>query len=120
MGRACAAVLEAKVSGIEVPSATKVMAVTAGGHPITQPKNPARSPTKMVMKAMYARATKKAGQLLPGTRVQKLTHAMATRERRFGACANLRLSQRHCQAVKKPKPNLNPLRSKINKTPATS
>ena len=40
-----AAVLLAKISGREVPRATKVMAVTSSFNPIRQPKIAARSPT---------------------------------------------------------------------------
>merc|ERR1719161_1561301 len=39
-----AAVLEAKVSGNEVPSATKVMAVIESATPIVQPRRAAMSP----------------------------------------------------------------------------
>lgn len=47
-----AAVLEAKVSGREVPRATKVIAVTDGLSPITHPKMVATSPTNKVIRPM--------------------------------------------------------------------
>lgn len=47
-----AAVLLAKVSGREVPRATKVMAVTDGLSPMTQPKIVATSPTNIVTRPM--------------------------------------------------------------------
>ena len=57
-----AACLEAKVSGMEVPRATKVMAVTGSFRPIRQPKMEARSPMIAVSKPMTASDTMKAGQ----------------------------------------------------------
>lgn len=52
--------MEAKVSGREVPRATKVIAVTDGFSPITQPKMVATSPTKSVIMPMKLSATPKA------------------------------------------------------------
>mmetsp|Transcript_7043 Transcript_7043/g.15503 ORF Transcript_7043/g.15503 Transcript_7043/m.15503 type:complete len:226 (-) Transcript_7043:894-1571(-) len=57
---ACAAVLDAKRSGIDVPSATKTMALIAGSRPMAQPKRAAKSPTNTVRKAMKPSATQKA------------------------------------------------------------
>merc|ERR1719258_618723 len=57
-----AALLEAKVSGSEVPRATKVIAVMASGRVSRQPKMLAMSATKAVSTPMYARATKKVTQ----------------------------------------------------------
>jgi len=45
LGLSLAAVILAKVSGRDVPMATKVMAVTPGLRPITHPIAPATSPT---------------------------------------------------------------------------
>lgn len=47
-GDSCAAWREAKVSGREVPSATKENAVTASGREIAHPKQDASSPTMNV------------------------------------------------------------------------
>ena len=47
-----AAVIEAKVSGSEVPKATKVMAVTPCLRPTTQPNRLANSPTMAVTAPM--------------------------------------------------------------------
>ena len=55
-----AAVILAKVSGREVPIATRVMPVTAGFRPITHPKTVATSPTIVVMIPIRARAIPKA------------------------------------------------------------
>ena len=60
-----AAVIEANVSGKEVPSATKVMAVTVGFKPMTQPKSSANSPTIAVVMPMKASATPKHGSPPP-------------------------------------------------------
>merc|ERR1719409_194631 len=71
-----AALLEAKVSGREVPRATKVMAVMASGRVSRQPKMLAMSATKAVSTPMYARATKKVTQppcQLVGGTVAKMT-----------------------------------------------
>ena len=57
-----AAVLLAKVSGREVPRATKVMAVTGSSRPMRQPKMEARSPMRAVRTAMKPRATTKVIQ----------------------------------------------------------
>ena len=57
-----AAVLDAKVSGSEVPMATKVIAVTPGGIPITQPRAPATCPTMAVSPPMKIIATMKQAQ----------------------------------------------------------
>jgi len=51
----------AKVSGREVPIATKVMAVTPGLRPITQPITPAISPTAAVRAPMKHMAAMKHG-----------------------------------------------------------
>lgn len=60
-----AAVTEAKVSGTDVPRATNVIAVTAGGILKTHPKSSATSPTIAVIPPTIARAMKKAGQPPP-------------------------------------------------------
>ena len=54
-----AAVIEAKVSGKEVPRATKVMAVIDCLSPTTHPKTVAISPTTAVTTPIMARATTK-------------------------------------------------------------
>lgn len=56
-----AAVILAKVSGREVPMATRVMAVTAPLRLMTQPKMVATSATMAVMIPMKQRAIMKAG-----------------------------------------------------------
>ena len=56
-----AAVTLAKVSGREVPMATKVMAVIDGSNPTTHPRRPATDPTIAVIKPMRVNATKNAG-----------------------------------------------------------
>ena len=56
-----AAVILAKVSGREVPMATKVIAVTPGLSPITQPMAVATEPTIAVRPPMKQMATKKQG-----------------------------------------------------------
>mmetsp|Transcript_18943 Transcript_18943/g.48275 ORF Transcript_18943/g.48275 Transcript_18943/m.48275 type:complete len:234 (+) Transcript_18943:231-932(+) len=56
--------LLANVSGREVPTATKVMAVIASPRPITQPKSEEISPTTAVQAPMKQMETKKAGQPL--------------------------------------------------------
>ena len=58
----CAAYMEAKVSGREVPRATNVIAVTSGSRPITHPKRVANSATTAVMKPIKQSETKKASQ----------------------------------------------------------
>ena len=50
-----AAVLEAKVSGSDVPMATKVMAVMASGRPRQHPKMAATSPMMAVTNPMKTR-----------------------------------------------------------------
>ena len=57
-----AACLEAKVSGMEVPRATRVMAVTGSFRLMRQPKMEARSLMMAVRKPMTARDTMKEGQ----------------------------------------------------------
>ena len=54
--------LEAKVSGSEVPRATKVMAVTELLRPIVQPTCAARSPMNAVRMPMMTRVTPKQTQ----------------------------------------------------------
>jgi hypothetical protein len=54
-----AAVIDAKVSGKEVPRATKVMAVIDYLRPMTHPKTVAISPTTAVTIPIIARAIKK-------------------------------------------------------------
>ena len=49
MASCTAAAFDAKVSGREVPRATKVMAVVAPERPSEQPKSDARSPIKAVV-----------------------------------------------------------------------
>lgn len=61
----CAAVTEAKVSGTDVPRATSVMAVIAGGILSTQPKSSATSPTMAVMAPTKPSAIKNAGKPPP-------------------------------------------------------
>mmetsp|Transcript_23230 Transcript_23230/g.72595 ORF Transcript_23230/g.72595 Transcript_23230/m.72595 type:complete len:305 (-) Transcript_23230:1314-2228(-) len=56
---------EAKVSGREVPSATKEMAVTLSLRPTTHPNSPAISPTMAVTIPMKTRATLNATQPPP-------------------------------------------------------
>ena len=60
-----AAVLDAKVSGSEVPKATIVTPVTAGFRLITQPNTVATSPTMVVTIPIKAREMPKAGQPPP-------------------------------------------------------
>ena len=70
----CAAVTEAKVSGTEVPRATSVMAVIAGGIESTQPKSSATSPTMAVMAPTKPSAMKNAGKpppVLTGGMIEK-------------------------------------------------
>lgn len=57
-----AAVLLANVSGILVPSATKVMAVMGFGRPIKQPKIPAKSPMIAVKRPMTDKDMMNVGQ----------------------------------------------------------
>ena len=54
-----AASLDAKVSGIDVPKATRVMAVTDFFNPTTHPNIPARSPTMAVYIPMKIKLTTK-------------------------------------------------------------
>lgn len=61
----CAAVTEAKVSGTDVPKATKVIAVIAGGIAKVHPNNSATSPTMAVIPPTIPRAMKNAGQPPP-------------------------------------------------------
>ena len=51
----------AKVSGNEVPIATRVMAATDGFKPITHPRTVATSPTTAVTIPINARAIQNAG-----------------------------------------------------------
>ena len=70
----CAAVTEAKVSGTEVPRATSVMAVIAGGIESTQPKSSATSPTMAVIAPTKPSAIKNAGKpppVLTGGMIEK-------------------------------------------------
>lgn len=60
-----AAVIDAKVSGREVPMATKVMAVTPGLRPMTQPIAPATSPTIAVRRPTKQMAAMKQGMPPP-------------------------------------------------------
>jgi hypothetical protein len=60
-----AAALEAKVSGREVPRATKVMAVMLSARPMEHPKSAARSPMNPVTRPMNVRAVTKHGQPPP-------------------------------------------------------
>ena len=53
-----AACILAKVSGRDVPMATRVIPVTAGLRLMTQPKTVATSPTRVVIIPMIARATR--------------------------------------------------------------
>lgn len=61
----CAAVILAKVSGNDVPTATSVIAVTAGFKPTVHPRTVATSATTAVIPPMNDRATKNAGQPPP-------------------------------------------------------
>mmetsp|Transcript_263 Transcript_263/g.612 ORF Transcript_263/g.612 Transcript_263/m.612 type:complete len:327 (-) Transcript_263:412-1392(-) len=63
MGSWMAAVLEANVSGSDVPSATKVMAQIEGGMPRAQPSRLARSPRRAVQRPIMSREQPK--QTLP-------------------------------------------------------
>jgi hypothetical protein len=73
-----AAILEAIVSGRDVPKATKVIAVTACLSLIAQPSKLAISPTIAVQRPIIARAKKNAGQpwryLLGGIIAKKMFH----------------------------------------------
>ena len=60
-----AAVILAKVSGRDVPIATRVMAVTASLRPIVHPRTVATSATTAVTDPINARATINAGQPPP-------------------------------------------------------
>ena len=60
-----AAVTEANVSGTEVPKATKVIAVIAGGILRTQPRSSATSPTMAVIAPTRPSAIKNAGHPPP-------------------------------------------------------
>mmetsp|Transcript_16130 Transcript_16130/g.44613 ORF Transcript_16130/g.44613 Transcript_16130/m.44613 type:complete len:225 (+) Transcript_16130:453-1127(+) len=75
VGSSLAAEIDAKRSGIEVPMATKVMAVMISGTESTQPKSSARSETQAVRKAMPIREPKKQAQppakTVGGTRAKK-------------------------------------------------
>ena len=64
-GLSLAAVMLANVSGSEVPIATKVIAVTPGLMPITQPITDAISPTMAVSPPMKQIATIKQGHPPP-------------------------------------------------------
>jgi len=52
---------DAKVSGIDVPIATKVIEVIAGLSPATHPRTVATLPTIAVINPVHARAIQKAG-----------------------------------------------------------
>lgn len=73
-GELLAAVIEAKVSGREVPMATMVIPVTAGFRLMTQPRMVATSPTMVVTIPIKRSATAKAPQppqdLRGGTRAE--------------------------------------------------
>jgi hypothetical protein len=76
---------DANVSGRDVPSATKVMAVIASPRPTTQPKSEASSPTTAVQMPMKTSETKKAGQpryhVSGGTKANcTYAHARGTRK----------------------------------------
>lgn len=75
-----AAVTEAKVSGTDVPKATKVIAVIAGGILRTQPKSSATSPTIAVIAPTIPRAIQNAGQPPPdltgGINEKKIFHVI--------------------------------------------
>jgi len=75
-----AAVTEANVSGTEVPKATRVMAVIAGGILRTHPKSSATSPTMAVMAPTKPSAIKKAGKPPPvltgGMREKNIFHVI--------------------------------------------
>lgn len=60
-----AAVILAKVSGSEVPTATRVIAVTASFKPSTHPRTLATSATIAVIAPIKIRATPKAGHPPP-------------------------------------------------------
>jgi len=69
-----AAMTDAKVSGIDVPIATKVIAVIAGLSPATHPRTVATLPTTAVINPVHARAITKAGyppHILTGGMVEK-------------------------------------------------
>ena len=71
----CAAMTDAKVSGIDVPMATKVIAVIAGFIPATHPRTVATLPTIAVINPVHARAITKAGyppHILTGGIVEKM------------------------------------------------
>lgn len=79
----CAATLLAKVSGSEVPIATKVIAVTDCSSPATHPKTVATSPTIAVTKPINARAIMNAGNPDPifggGTRANRTFHPIVAK-----------------------------------------
>jgi len=58
-GSLMAANLDANVSGMEVPSATNVIAVTDFYNPTTQPNMPAKSPTMAVCNPTKIKLTTK-------------------------------------------------------------
>jgi hypothetical protein len=60
-----AAVIDANVSGSEVPRATRVIAVIESGIPQTQPSMEAHSPTIAVIAPINERAAIKAGHPPP-------------------------------------------------------
>ena len=78
-----AAVILAKVSGRDVPIATRVMPVTAGFSPITHPKTVATSPTTVVIIPIRARAIKNAAHpphmCLGGTNAPNTFQNMASK-----------------------------------------
>lgn len=57
-----AAIIDANVSGNEVPNATKEMAVILSFNPTRQPNIAATSPTTAVKSAMKSNETKKVNQ----------------------------------------------------------
>ena len=61
LGEPLAAAIEAKVSGSDVPRATKVMAATDSSIPRVHPKTVANSPTINVIIPINVKATKNAG-----------------------------------------------------------
>mmetsp|Transcript_16483 Transcript_16483/g.51815 ORF Transcript_16483/g.51815 Transcript_16483/m.51815 type:complete len:220 (-) Transcript_16483:657-1316(-) len=81
-GSCCAAVIEAKVSGREVPSATSVMAVTWSGMLSTHPSSPAMSPTIAVTMPIISSEIAKQGQPPPysagGTKANSSFHGNDT------------------------------------------
>lgn len=83
---AWAAAIDAKVSGRDVPRATKVIAVTAGSIPRTHPKRLANSPTTAVTIPMKPRAIQKQAhppaQCGGGIKAKNSFHPMVTKWRK--------------------------------------